>query len=176
MCPCPISYGMNELINSITDPQLQARLFSLKVAFIVTGSIFLAFVVWALIRTSWKNFKLLFDLTEFFSFRAYGYSRITRQWEHIVKRLQTPNEAEYKLALMEADDILGNILKRIGFMQPTVEERLKNVTSAIIPNLEELMKAHEARNNIVHDPDYRFSLEQARKTLGVYEEAFRAID
>ncbi|MDO8654983.1 MAG: hypothetical protein Q7R48_00960, partial [bacterium] len=122
------------------------------------------------------NFKLMFDLTEFLSYRAYGYSRVTRQWERIKSRLQTPNESEYKLALMEADDMLGSLLARIGFTEPTLAERLKNITEAIIPNVHEVIQAHAVRNNIVHDPDYHLTLEQARKTLDVYEDAFRALD
>ncbi|MBI4122737.1 MAG: hypothetical protein HY458_00030 [Parcubacteria group bacterium] len=167
---------MNEFLSSINDQKLQADLLPMKIAFIVTGFIFLAFLVWAVLRTQWKNFRFIFDLTEFLSYRAYGYSRVTRQWERIKSRLQTPNEAEYKLALMEADDILGNILLRIGFTQLTLAERLKNVTEAIIPNIQEVAQAHAVRNNIVHDPDYHLTLEQARKTLGVYEDAFRALD
>src|SRR3989344_4306432 len=167
---------MNELINSITDPGLQARLLPMKIAFIAAGLIFLAFTIWALLRTNWLQFKLMFDLTEFLSYRAYGYSRVTRQWERIKSRLQTPNESEYKLALMEAGDMLGSLLARIGFTQPTLAERLKNITEAIIPNLHEVTQAHAVRNNIVHDPDYHLTLEQARKTLDVYEDAFRSLD
>ncbi len=167
---------MNELINSITDPQLQASLLPIKIAFIVAGLLFSAFIAWALVRTNWLQFKLMFDLTEFLSYRAYGYSRVTRQWERIKSRLQTPNESEYKLALMEADDMLGSLLARIGFTEPTLAERLKNVTEAIIPNVHEVAQAHATRNSIVHDPDYHLTLEQARKTLDVYEDAFRALD
>lgn len=167
---------MNEFISSITDPRIQAGILPLKIAFIIVGFAFLAFIVWAFFRTTWKNYKFMFDLTEFLSYRAYGYSRITHQWERIKNRLQTPNEAEYKLALMEADDVLGSLLVRIGFNQPTLAERLKNVTEAIIPNIQEVTKAHAVRNNIVHDPDYHLTLEQARKTLTIYEDAFRALD
>ena len=77
---------------------------------------------------------------------------------------------------MEADDVLGNLLVRIGFSQPTVAERLKNVTEAIIPNIQEVTKAHAVRNNIVHDPDYHLTLEETRKILTIYEDTFRALD
>jgi hypothetical protein len=167
---------MNDFISSITDPRLQDSLFTIKIVFIVAGLIFSGFVVWALFKTNWKYFKFLYDVHEFLAYRAYGYGRVTRDWERIKQRLQTPNEAEYKLAIMEADDMLASLLLRIGFAQPTLAERLKNVTPAIIPNLEEVTRAHAMRNNIVHDPDYHLSLEQARKTLDVYEDAFRALD
>ena len=167
---------MNELIISISDPRIQAVILPIKIAFIITGFAFLAFIVWAFFHTNWKNFKFMYDLTEFLSYRAYGYSRITRQWERVKDRLQTPNEAEYKLAIMEADDVLGSLLVRIGFSQPTVAERLKNVTEAIIPNIQEVTKAHAVRNNIVHDPDYHLTLEETRKILTIYEDTFRALD
>ena len=55
-------------------------------------------------------------------------------------------------------------------------ERLKNVTEAIIPNIQEVTKAHAVRNNIVHDPDYHLTLEETRKILTIYEDTFRALD
>ena len=84
---------MNELIISISDPRIQAVILPIKIAFIIVGFAFLAFIIWAFFRTTWKNYKFMYDLTEFLSYRAYGYSRITRQWERVKDRLQTPNEA-----------------------------------------------------------------------------------
>jgi len=40
-----------------------------------------------------------------------------------------------------------------------------------LPNLEEARAAHQTRNNIVHDPNYRLSLDEARKILAVYEKS-----
>jgi len=45
-----------------------------------------------------------------------------------------------------------------------------------LPSLAEVQGAHEIRNNIVHDPDYRLNLDGAQKTISFYEKAFTDLD
>ncbi|MDO8470866.1 MAG: hypothetical protein Q7S63_02705 [bacterium] len=151
-------------------------LFAWKIASIFVGTVFLVFIIVILFRTSWIKFQLLFDLTEFLTYKPLGVPNLTRQWQRIRSMLRSANEGEYKLAIIEADGILGNTLTRLGFNQPTIAERLKQVSPAIIPNLDQIWEAHKVRNNIVHDPDYRLSLEEASKVLGYYEETFKSLD
>jgi hypothetical protein len=80
-------------------------------------------------------------------------------------------ESEYKLAVIEADSVLDDILKRMGFAGQTLGERLEKLTSASLTNIEEVREAHKTRNNIVHDPNYRLSLDEARKLISIYEKA-----
>jgi len=67
--------------------------------------------------------------------------------------------------------MLDDILKRMGYSGETLGERLNKLTIASLPNLEEAKEAHKIRNNIVHDPDYRLSLDEAKKTIETYERA-----
>jgi len=72
--------------------------------------------------------------------------------------------------------MLNDILKRMGFGGETLGERLEKLTAATLPNLEQIWEAHKIRNNIVHDPDYRLTLDEARKVLGIYEQALRDLE
>ena len=80
-------------------------------------------------------------------------------------------ESEYKLAIIEADSILDEILKRMGYMGDSLGERLEKLTSASLPSLDEVKDAHKVRNNIVHDPDYKMTLDEARITIASFEKA-----
>ena len=123
------------------------------------------FSVFVLLRTMWIKFAFVFDFTEFFTFRPYGLRKIAGKWQKVQRRLETANEAEYKLAIIEADGMLNDILLRMNFRGETLGDRLKTLTSTIIPNLDDVWKAHQTRNNVVHDPDYRLTLQEAQKTL-----------
>jgi hypothetical protein len=129
-----------------------------------------------LVRSAWVKFLFLFDYTEFFTFRPYGLRRVVKKWQKIQQRLETANEGEYKLAVIEIDGMLSDILLRMGFKGETLGERLEIVTSAIIPNLQDLIQAHQVRNNVVHDPDYKLTLQEAQKTLEIYQIAFTNLD
>ena len=165
-----------EFITYINSFASYEPLFAWKIASLIVGTIILAFVIVIMYRTAWIKFRILFDATEFFTYRPFGVHNLTRQWQKTRARIRTANEAEYKLAIIEADGILGDTLSRLGFTQPTIAERLKEVNTAIIPNLEQIGEAHKTRNNIVHDPDYRLSMEEASRILGYYEETFRSLD
>ena len=67
----------------------------------------------------------------------------------------------------------GDILKRMGMTESTIEEKLNNLSITDIPNLEELKEARKIRNNVVHDPDYELSQEKAKEILSVYEIIFK---
>ena len=164
---------MPEIISSILNPTLSGWLPILKILFTVVALILLGFIIFALVKTFWLRRLLIWDLVEFFSFRPYGARKVVKDWAKIAARLETGLESECKLAVIEADSMLNDILKRMGFGGETLGERLEKLTAATLPNLEQVLEAHKIRNNIVHDPDYRLTLDEAKRVLDVYEQALR---
>jgi len=165
-----------ETLSIVNNSGLQQILTPLKWVLGVFGILLVLFSVFVLGRTMWMKYAFLFDLTEFFTFRPYGLRRMIGKWQKIQVRLETANEAEYKLAVIEADGMLNDILLRMGFRGETLGDRLKILTTAIIPNLDDVSHAHQTRNNVVHNPDYRLTLEEAQRTLAIYEAAFSNLD
>ncbi len=103
--------------------------------------------------------------------------KFARSWTKIVKKLETANESEYKLAVIRADNILNNVFKKMGYKGKTLEERLEQLSLlTIFSNIDLLKEAYKIRNNIVYDPDYQLTLESAQKTLTIYEQIFRDLD
>lgn len=148
----------------------------LKFIFVILGLIFIGGIIILLLKNSWLKRRVLEDLVEFFIYRPFGVKKTFKQWAKVTKRLGTGREAECKLAVIEADSLLNDILKKIGYSGETIAEILKQLDSAILPNIEEVWQAHKIRNNIVHDPDYHFTLDEAQKTLGIYEQALRDLE
>ena len=167
---------MPEIISSILNPTFSGWLLILKILFIIVALILLGFIIFALAKTLWLKRIWIWDLVEFFSFRPYGVRKVVKDWAKITGRLETGLESEYKLAVIEADSMLNDILKRMGFGGETLGERLEKLTAATLPNLEQIWEAHKIRNNIVHDPDYRLTLDEARRVLDTYEQALRDLE
>lgn len=164
---------MPEIISWLISPTFSGWLLILKILFIVAALILFGFIIFALAKTAWLKRLWIWDLVEFFSFRPYGVRKVVKAWAKITSRLETGLESEYKLAVIEADSILNDILKRMGFGGETLGERLERLTTATLPNLKQIWEAHKIRNNIVHDPDYRLALDEARRVLDIYEQALR---
>ena len=164
---------MNNLFSFITSPEF--LLYS-KIIFISIGIILLAAIFILLSKASWLKYRMLEDWTEFFVYRPFGVKKTFKQWAKILKRLETENETEYKLAVIEADSLLDEILKKMGIEGEVLGERLKQLKPGILPNFEEAWQAHKIRNNIVHDPDYRLDLAEAKKVVSIYEQTFRDLE
>ena len=163
----------DKLISFFLSPSFIGWLFILKVVFIFLFLFFLVGIIFFLFRTSWLRYILLSDVTEFLTFRPYGVRKIEKIWSRTKARLDRGLESEYKLAVIEADSMLEDTLKKMGYGGETLGERLTKLTAATLSNIEEIKTAHQIRNSIIHDPDYRLSLDEARKVLDIYEKAFR---
>lgn len=144
----------------------------IKILLIAVSAFFVIMMIWILKNTQWLRYRYLADLTELSTYRPYGAKKIDRDWQQIRSRLETGSESEYKLAVIEADSLLDNILKRMGYSGESLGDRLKTLTSATIPNIDVIKEGHQVRNNIIHDPDYQLELEEAKKILDAYEQAF----
>ncbi len=160
---------MPELIQFLLHPNFTGWLLIIKIIFLFFSAFFLGFIIWALTNTSWFKKAFLQDLIEFSTYKPYRIRKFKKEWEKLRKRLETGLESELKLAVIEADTLLNETLKRTGYPGESLGERLDKVTTDILPNLEEVRKAHELRNNIIHDPTYRLGLEETKKTLAIYE-------
>jgi len=167
---------INELISYIFSPELQAELFLVKVVFIFFSVIFFVAVIFLLINSTYLKYQSWQEITEFFSWKAFGLRKITKRWEKIQKRIETGSESEYKLAIIEADDFLNEVLEKRGYPGKTFEERVEQVEKIQLPNSEEVLEVHKTRNSIVYDPDYKLDLDQAKKILEIYEKSIKNIE
>jgi hypothetical protein len=166
---------MENLIQYITSPPDFSWFSTVRFVFIGVSVFLFGAIIFILFAGSWIKWLLLYDVTEFFTYKPFGVRKLERAWKKVLARTETGLESEYKLAVIEADSMLDDILKRMGFSGETLEERLEKLTVATLPNIEEIRESHRVRNNIVHDPDYRLSLDESRKILGVYEQAFKEL-
>jgi|Deesub1362B_J571_1020462.scaffolds.fasta_scaffold11008_2 hypothetical protein len=128
---------------------------------------------WFLAKTSYLKFHYFEDLAEFLTYRTLAAAKIPRTWRKIQKRMESPLESEHKLAIVEADSLLDEVLAKLGYPGTNLKERLDQLEKIQFANLEALREAHQLRDNIVHDPDFKLDPERARKTMGVFEEALR---
>ncbi len=163
-------------LSIVNSPSLQAFLGVPRFIFGFLGLFFLFFIIFSIYKSSWIRYFVLTDAKEFFTFRPFGVRKMTQRWQQNVARLQTANEAEYKLAIIDTDAMLDESLNRLGFRGTTLEDRFAILTPIILPNLEDAKRAHMVRNNIVHDPNFILSLDQAREVLAIYEKSFLDLD
>lgn len=167
--------GIKDFIYFISSPQIQEMLFSVKMIFVAFAIFFLAGVIYFMLNSSWLQYKFLEDVTEFFSWQSYGTRETSKRWNKIKKRVESGLESEYKLAIIEAEDFLIEVLEERGYEGKDFEETVKKAGKLISSIEEEIVAAHEVRNSVVYDPDFKLDAERAKKTLNIYEQAINSI-
>lgn len=168
-------FGISDFIYFISSPTIQEMLFPVKIIFILFTIFFFCCVVYFLNVSSYLKFQFLEDVTEFFSWQAYGLKEIAKKWKKIQKRAESGSEAELKLAIIEADDFLSQVLDERGFEGKTFVDLIDNAGRIILPNYQEILDAHKIRNSVVYDADFTISQEDAKRVLSVFELAIKNV-
>lgn len=86
-------------------------------------------------------------------------------WTPIVERLQSSNPSEWKVAVIEAADLVDRAFKTIKYPGDTLGEKLEQMNANQVPNLEELKEAVKVRNAVVQQADYQLTQEKAREAV-----------
>ncbi len=168
-------FGITDFIYFISSPELQDTLFPVKLIFVSFAMFFLAFVVYFMLNSTWLQYKFLEDVEEFFSWKAYGTREITRQWGRIKKRAESGLQADYKLAIIDAEDLFNETMEDAGYEGKNFEETVEKSGKLLEAMRRDLIQAHEVRNSIVYDPDYKLSDDQAKQILNIFETAINAV-
>ena len=168
-------FGIKDFIYLISSSQLQDMLFPIKLIFIFFTIFYFVAVVYFMLNSSWLQYKFLEDVTEFFLWQSYGQRQMQKQWDKIVKRTESGAESDYKLAIIDADDLLEEVLDNRGYDGDTFEEALKEAGKLISDIVDDVLRAHNVRNSIVYNPDYKITASEAKKILDIYESAVKGI-
>ena len=164
---------LEDILFYLTSGEFQETLLPARIVFLLIIAIMLGVIIFTISRTHYFQWMFYRDASSFLRMGSIGAKKMTRQWNKILARLQVASESEYKLAVIEADDMLDTTLKKMGYDGQTIEEKLGKLTSAVMPNIEQLHEIHRLRDHIVHDPDYRLTIDEAKKALEVYGRSFR---
>ncbi len=100
-------------------------------------------------------------------------SKLRKKWDKVSSGIRSENESEWKVAIIEADNIIDNLILRMGYKGENMGERLAGINPGQIDNIEELRLAHETRNRIIHEEDFKLDRKQADEIFGYYENFLR---
>lgn len=95
------------------------------------------------------------------------------RWKNILQYASSSSQADWKLAIIDADSMLEDLLERLGFRGENIGEKLKVVDMEKYPSLSSAWDAHTVRNKIAHEGiDFDISHEETKKVIRIYENIF----
>lgn len=98
------------------------------------------------------------------------------RWERVENYMTSLSASDWKIAILEADNILDQIVERMGYPGETLGERMKHIEASDFPYLEEAWTAHKTRNAIAHKgTDYELTRSDAEQTINIYHRVFKEL-
>lgn len=95
--------------------------------------------------------------------------------KEISRHLISDSPSDWKLAIIEADVLLDELVARIIPEGNNLGERLKMINRSSYPWLDDAWEAHIVRNRIAHEgSQFTLSRTEARRIVGLYEKVFEA--
>jgi len=91
------------------------------------------------------------------------------RWEEILEHMDSAKEAEWKFAIIEADNLADLVLKRAGFQGDSMGDRMMSIQDGQLITVQDLWEAHKVRNNIAHNAEYFLRYSEAKQAIQKYE-------
>ena len=173
-----------QLLSFSSAPPLVTLLFGADLYDIVRRSlgafslVLLALILIVLFKLSRlrPETKPLADVAQTLRGAVVSTSRIAKQWEKIRQRLEAPVEAEWKIAVIDADMLVDDLLRRMGYAGSSLGDRLKSISSEQLSSIEAIWAGHKVRNKVVHDPNMTFLHREAREAITNFEVFLKEAD
>jgi len=95
------------------------------------------------------------------------------RWERVLKLAASESETDWRLAIIEADIVLNDLVSRMQYPGETLGEKLKGVERSDFLTLDNAWEAHKVRNEIAHSgSDFVLSRRLVDKTINNYKLVF----
>ena len=102
--------------------------------------------------------------------RGLNRSYYQEKWLELLARVKTPSGMV--LAVIDADKLLDDALKRRNFKGKTMGERLVSAQRYMSDN-DGVWYAHKLRNRLVHDPDVKLKKREAQNALAGFKQGLK---
>ncbi|MBP9843244.1 MAG: hypothetical protein KBC62_04560 [Candidatus Pacebacteria bacterium] len=103
----------------------------------------------------------------------YRQGEKNSRWQEILTHVDSDRMNDWKLAIIEADILLEELLDKIGLPGTTVGDKLKSASPNSFRTINQAWRAHNVRNRIAHEgSEFELSQIEAQETIAQYKMVF----
>jgi len=100
-------------------------------------------------------------------------ARRDERWEKVLGHIESENPSDWRLAILEADVLLDEVVSRMGYDGEGLGEKLKQIERSDFSTLDQAWEAHKVRNTIAHEgSDFILTQRKARQVIDLYRQVF----
>ena len=105
---------------------------------------------------------------------AQDTSRAQLRFAHIVEEANSEREQDWRLAIIEADIMLDELLDVQGYRGDTMGDKLKQIERSDFNTIDLAWEAHKIRNQIAHQGSgFSLNAREVRRVISLYEQVFK---
>ncbi len=98
---------------------------------------------------------------------------INSRWDAVVGLASSPNEGDWRRAILEADIMLADLLTNSGYQGDTIADQLRNANRLQFTTLDLAWEAHKVRNAVAHLGEaFPLTERDVHSTMDLYRRVF----
>lgn len=99
------------------------------------------------------------------------------RWDHVEKLAASENPGDWRVAIIEADVLLDELVTGMGYDGATLGDKLKAIEKSDFVTLEDAWEAHKIRNRIAHQgSDFVLTHRETKRVIDLFGNVFREFD
>lgn len=98
------------------------------------------------------------------------------RWKYIITLIESPNESDWRVSIMESDTLLEETFKERGLVGNTMSELLEEAKLNGYPGIQGAWDAHIVRNKIAHEgQNFPLTQIEGRRIIKLYQNVFEGL-
>lgn len=105
---------------------------------------------------------------------AHDVPKTQLRWKRVLEQAHAESEQGSRLAILEADIVLNELLDVLGYKGDTMADKMRAVDRVNFNTIDLAWEAHKIRNRIVHEGTaHSLSARETRRVIGLYEKVLK---
>ncbi|MFA6095584.1 MAG: hypothetical protein WC767_01965 [Candidatus Paceibacterota bacterium] len=98
---------------------------------------------------------------------------LNEKWLKVQEHIKSENPSDWRLAIIEADIMLDEMLEKRGYQGDSLGEKLKSIDKSDMLTLQDAWEAHKVRNQIAHaGSDFQLNEREAKRVIDLFQKVF----
>jgi len=176
----PVGFGdMIDFLNQTSVASTQYPLYQHWVNFVLLSTFvslcLIAFIIYCATRIGQvRRYEESKFAASAHTITSLDVSRTQMRWNRITEQTASDNEQNWRLAILESDIMLNELLDVLGYRGETMGDKMRGVERADFNTIDLAWEAHRARNKVAHEgTSLLLNSREARRILNLYEQVFR---
>jgi hypothetical protein len=96
------------------------------------------------------------------------------KWARILKLVESDSDTDWRMAILEADILLEEMVRKMGYRGETLGDMLKSIEKSDFTSINDAWEAHNARNAIAHEgTNFFLDKRKVKRVIQLYATVFK---